>query len=52
MAEPPHRSRVFLDIQSGPEQFGRIIIELFTDKAPKTCEKYFQLTLHLSFLGR
>ena len=36
----PTRPRVFLDLQSGPEFFGRIVIELFSDKAPKTCENF------------
>lgn len=34
------RRRVFLDVQSGAEFYGRIIIELFNDKAPKTCENF------------
>lgn len=33
------RPRVFLDVQSGSELFGRITIELFNDKTPKTCKK-------------
>ncbi len=49
MADPLHRPRVFLDVQSGPEHFGRIVIELFDDKAPKTSEKYYNPTLTLSF---
>ena len=40
MADLTQRPRVFLDVQSGPEHFGRIVVELFADKAPKTCEKY------------
>jgi len=31
--------RVFLDIQIGTLPAGRITIELFADKTPKTCEK-------------
>ncbi|KAI9741702.1 MAG: hypothetical protein M1834_000087 [Cirrosporium novae-zelandiae] len=34
------RPRVFLDIQVGPEYAGRIIIELFIDKTPKTCDNF------------
>ena len=34
------RPRVFLDVQSGADFFGRIVIELFIDKAPKTCENF------------
>lgn len=33
------RSRVFLDVSEGTEPLGRLVIELFLDKAPKTCEK-------------
>ncbi|KAL9600593.1 MAG: hypothetical protein Q9179_003166 [Wetmoreana sp. 5 TL-2023] len=39
-ANIPTRPRVFLDIQSGAEFLGRIIIELFSDKTPKTCENF------------
>ncbi len=45
MAGLTQRPRVFLDVQSGPEHFGRIVVELFADKAPKTCEKYSNPTL-------
>ena len=45
MADLTQRPRVFLDVQSGPEHFGRIVVELFADKAPKTCEKYSNPTL-------
>jgi len=34
------RPRVFLDVSVGTEPIGRLVIELFVDKAPKTCEKY------------
>ena len=34
------RPRVFLDVSVGTEPIGRMVIELFVDKAPKTCEKY------------
>ena len=40
------RPRVFLDVHIGNQHAGRIVIELFTDKTPKTCDKYnceFQL---------
>lgn len=33
------RPRVFLDVQIGTEPAGRLVIELFSDKTPKTCEK-------------
>ncbi|KAL9578790.1 MAG: hypothetical protein Q9212_005495 [Teloschistes hypoglaucus] len=36
----PTRPRVFLDVQSGVEFLGRIVIELFSDKTPKTCENF------------
>ncbi len=36
----PTRSRVFLDVQCGPEFLGRIIIELFNEKTPKSCENF------------
>ena len=39
MAEPPSRPLVFFDIQWGAEFYGRVVVELFVDKAPKTCEK-------------
>ncbi|MCJ1393074.1 hypothetical protein MMC18_005946 [Xylographa bjoerkii] len=34
------RPRVFLDVQIGTQPAGRIVIELFTDKTPKTCENF------------
>ncbi|KAK3045301.1 hypothetical protein LTS18_014086, partial [Coniosporium uncinatum] len=34
------RSRVFLDVSIGTEPAGRLVIELFVDKAPKTCENF------------
>ncbi|KAL8950468.1 MAG: hypothetical protein Q9222_003508 [Ikaeria aurantiellina] len=36
----PTRPRVFFDVQSGADFFGRIFIELFSDKTPKTCENF------------
>jgi hypothetical protein len=33
------RPRVFLDLHEGEEPLGRLVIELFVDKVPKTCEK-------------
>ncbi|KAI4721183.1 hypothetical protein E4T48_02589 [Aureobasidium sp. EXF-10727] len=36
----PNRPRVFLEISIGNEPAGRLIIELFADQTPKTCEKY------------
>jgi cyclophilin family peptidyl-prolyl cis-trans isomerase len=29
-----------LDITEGTEPIGRLTFELYTEKAPKTCEKY------------
>ncbi|OCK81907.1 hypothetical protein K432DRAFT_424588 [Lepidopterella palustris CBS 459.81] len=37
------RPRVFLDINIGTEPIGRLVIELFIDKAPKTCENFRSL---------
>ncbi|KAJ6262430.1 Phosphatase [Drechslerella dactyloides] len=34
------RPRCFLDIQHGTDPVGRVVIELFTDKTPKTCENF------------
>ena len=34
-----HRPRVFLDINTGGQPAGRLTIELFVDKTPRTCEK-------------
>ncbi|KAL8911514.1 MAG: hypothetical protein Q9171_003322 [Xanthocarpia ochracea] len=36
----PTRPRVFFDVQSGSDFLGRITIELFSDKAPKTAENF------------
>lgn len=33
------RPRVYLDVNHGTEPLGRLVIELFPDKTPKTCEK-------------
>lgn len=33
------RPRVFFDINHGTEPMGRIVVELYQDQAPKTCEK-------------
>ncbi|SLM33698.1 peptidyl-prolyl cis-trans isomerase d [Lasallia pustulata] len=35
-----NRPRVFLEVQIGTEPAGRIVIELFSDKTPKTCESF------------
>ncbi|KAH0552988.1 hypothetical protein GP486_006817 [Trichoglossum hirsutum] len=40
MAASTTRPRVFLDIQIGTEPAGRLVIELFVDKTPKTCENF------------
>jgi cyclophilin family peptidyl-prolyl cis-trans isomerase len=45
------RPRVFLDVSVGTEPIGRLVIELFVDKAPKTCEKYRCYTQQLDFLA-
>jgi len=34
------RPRVILNVSIGTEPAGRLVIELFVDKTPKTCEKY------------
>jgi hypothetical protein len=34
------RPRTFLDIDINGEPAGRLVFELFTEKTPKTCEKY------------
>ncbi|KAK5165344.1 hypothetical protein LTR04_001294, partial [Oleoguttula sp. CCFEE 6159] len=34
------RPRVFLDVHIATEPAGRLVIELFTDKTPKTCENF------------
>ncbi|KAL8789163.1 MAG: hypothetical protein Q9213_001270 [Squamulea squamosa] len=39
-ASLPTRPRVFLDVQSGANFLGRITIELFSDKTPKTAENF------------
>ncbi|KAI4100850.1 MAG: hypothetical protein LQ339_005353 [Xanthoria mediterranea] len=36
----PNRPRVFIDAQSGSDFLGRITIELFSDKTPKTAENF------------
>ncbi|KAF2725900.1 hypothetical protein K431DRAFT_259687 [Polychaeton citri CBS 116435] len=37
------RPRVFLDVSVGEEHAGRLTVELFTDKTPRTCENFRQL---------
>ncbi|KAI5788339.1 cyclophilin-like domain-containing protein [Geopyxis carbonaria] len=37
------RPRVFMDIQIGAAPAGRIVIELFSDKTPQTCENFLLL---------
>ncbi|OCL12559.1 hypothetical protein AOQ84DRAFT_284953, partial [Glonium stellatum] len=39
------RPRVFLDVSVGVEPIGRLVIELFIDKAPKTCENFRALCI-------
>lgn len=36
----PNRPRVFIEAQSGSDFLGRITIELFSDKTPKTAENF------------
>ncbi|KAI5366242.1 putative cyclophilin-type peptidyl-prolyl cis-trans isomerase domain-containing protein [Septoria linicola] len=43
MASTPKRPRVFLDVSIGEEPAGRLTIELFADKTPRTCENFRQL---------
>ncbi|MCJ1313789.1 hypothetical protein MMC25_007469 [Agyrium rufum] len=40
MAVPVVRPRVFLDFHIGTEPAGRVVFELFVDKAPKACENF------------
>ncbi|KAF2433550.1 hypothetical protein EJ08DRAFT_583736 [Tothia fuscella] len=40
MAATASRPRVFLDVSIDNEPAGRLVIELFQDKAPKTCENF------------
>lgn len=35
----PPRSKVFLDLQCGQDSLGRISLELFDDRAPRTSQK-------------
>lgn len=37
------RPKVFLDIAISNKPIGRIVLELYTDKAPKTCENFLHL---------
>ncbi|KAK4548377.1 hypothetical protein LTR36_010248 [Oleoguttula mirabilis] len=39
----PNRPRAFLDVNIGEQPAGRLTIELFADKTPKTCENFRQL---------
>jgi hypothetical protein len=39
MSSSVSRPRVFLDVSIGTEPAGRLVIELYNDQAPKTCEK-------------
>ncbi|KAK5721892.1 hypothetical protein LTR15_006485 [Elasticomyces elasticus] len=38
-----HRPRTFLDVNIGEQPAGRLTIELFADKTPRTCENFRQL---------
>lgn len=44
----PVRPRCFLDLQHGTEPVGRVVIELFTDKTPRTCENFRSLCTALT----
>lgn len=46
------KSHVFLDIQVGSIPYGRIVIELFWEKAPRTCENFYQLCVGTQRSGR
>ncbi|KAI9848838.1 MAG: hypothetical protein M1837_006354 [Sclerophora amabilis] len=46
------RPRVFLDIHIDTEPIGRIVVELFVDKAPKTCENFRALCTATAPQGR
>jgi hypothetical protein len=35
-----YNPRVFIDVHVGAEPAGRLVLELFADKAPKATEKY------------
>ncbi|KAI4229222.1 MAG: hypothetical protein L6R36_001071 [Xanthoria steineri] len=41
-----NRPRVFIDAQSGSDFLGRITIELFSDKTPKTAENFRAICTH------
>lgn len=45
MTSNADRPRVFLDVNVGEEPAGRLVIELFTDKTPRTCENVRSSTL-------
>lgn len=40
MATKTHLPRVFFDIEVGGMSVGRVVFELFTNHAPKTCENF------------
>jgi cyclophilin family peptidyl-prolyl cis-trans isomerase len=46
------RPRVFFDISVGSVTLGRIVIELFTDVAPKTAENFRQLVTGEAGIGK
>ncbi|PIA93174.1 Peptidyl-prolyl cis-trans isomerase 1 [Cercospora beticola] len=43
MAATTDRPRVFLDVSIGGDPVGRLTIELFVDKTPRTCENFRRL---------
>ncbi|KAF2217875.1 hypothetical protein CERZMDRAFT_31145, partial [Cercospora zeae-maydis SCOH1-5] len=43
MAASTHRPRVFLDVSIGADPVGRLTVELFADKTPRTCENFRRL---------
>lgn len=44
-------SYVYLDIRIDDKAVGRVVLELFTDKAPKTCQKFVKLCESKEYAG-
>ncbi|GLG97724.1 Peptidyl-prolyl cis-trans isomerase [Gryllus bimaculatus] len=47
-----HRPRCFLDVEVGGEPMGRIVLELFSDVCPVTCENFRALCTGEKGLGK
>lgn len=47
-----HRSRCFFDVESSGRALGRIVVELFSDICPKTCENFRALCTGEKGLGQ